>query len=56
MAPSCSRSDPRNTLQTTEEKRKRRIECDRVRRAAETAEQKEHRLVSLGQKIKQLLR
>ena len=41
MAPLCSRSDPRRTPQTTEEKR---IERDRARRAAETVEQKEHGL------------
>ena len=44
MAPSCSRSDPQRTPQTTEEKRKHRIECDRACCAAETADQKEHRL------------
>ena len=42
MAPSCSpRSDPRRTPKTTEKKRKQnRMACG----AAETAEQKEHRV------------
>ena len=50
MAPLCSRSDPQRTPQTTEEKRKDRVERDRAHHAAETAEQKEHRL-SPEQKI-----
>jgi len=40
MALSCCRNGLRRTLQTTEEKRKHRIESDRARRAAKTAEQK----------------
>ena len=44
MAPLCSRSDTQRTSQTMEEKRRHRIERDRARCAAETAEQKEHRL------------
>ena len=45
MAPLCSQSDPRRNPQTTKEKRKHRIERDRVRHAAETADQKEHRVI-----------
>ena len=44
MAPSCSWSDPQRTPETMEEKRKHRNKHDRECHAAETAEQKEHRL------------
>ena len=44
MEPSSSQSSSRRTVQSTEEKLKRRRERDRARRHAETARQREQRL------------
>ena len=44
MEPSSSQSSSRRTVQSTEEKLKRRRECDRACRHAETAQQREQRL------------